>query len=189
MTGVEAEEHLIERAKRDAAAFGELYERYVDRIYNYVFYRVGNHADAEDLTARVFYRALGSLARYKQRGAPFAAWLYRIAHNLVANWHRDQARRRTLRLDDVISIAEKRAGPEQVAEQNEARRVVLDALHALSAERQELVILKFSEGLSNAAIGQMMGRSESAIKSLYHRTLIELRAELSERGEMRDERG
>jgi RNA polymerase sigma-70 factor (ECF subfamily) len=151
-----------------------------------VFYRVGNHADAEDLVARVFYRALGNIARYKQRGAPFTAWLYRIAHNLVANWHRDQVRRRTLRLDDVATLVERRAGPEGVAEQNEARRVVLDALHTLSAERQELVILKFSEGLSNAAIGQIMGRSESAIKSLYHRTLIELRAELSRRGETRE---
>lgn len=179
---MEAEEQLIERAKRDATAFGELYERYVDRIYNYIYYRVGNHADAEDLAARVFYRALGNIARYKQRGAPFAAWLYRIAHNLVANFHRDAARRREVPLDDIVAVAEKRAGPSQIAEQNEDARVVLEAMRALPAERQQIVILKFSEGLSNAEIGKLMGRSEGAIKSLYHRTLIALRAELVKRG-------
>ncbi len=179
---MEAEERLIERAKRDPDAFGELYERYVDRIYNYVFYRVGDHDDAEDLTARVFYRALGHIARYRQRGAPFAAWLYRIAHNLVANWHRDRARRRDLRMDDAAELVEKRDGPERIAERNEEARVLLEALRTLPAERQELVVLKFAEGLSNSEIGQVMGRSESAVKSLYHRTLTALRAELTQRG-------
>jgi len=179
---VEAEEQLIERAKRDAGAFGELYERYVDRIYNYVYYRVGAHADAEDLTARVFYRALGHIRAYRQRGAPFAAWLYRIAHNLVANWHRDRARRREVSLEDAMEVAEKREGPERVAERNETSRVLLAALRTLPAERQQVVILKFTEELSNAEIGKIMGRSEGAIKSLYHRTLIALRAELIKRG-------
>jgi len=81
-----AEDRLIELAKGDAEAFGELYQRHVDRIYNYVFYRTGNVADAEDLTARTFHQALGSIHRYVDQGVPFAAWLYRIAHNLVANY-------------------------------------------------------------------------------------------------------
>ncbi|MDE3092084.1 MAG: sigma-70 family RNA polymerase sigma factor, partial [Chloroflexota bacterium] len=94
----ESEESLIARAAHEADAFGVLYERYVDRIYNYVYYRTGNVHDAEDLTARVFYRALSHIYDYDQHGAPFAAWLYRIAHNLVANWYRDRSRRRDLRL-------------------------------------------------------------------------------------------
>ena len=176
---IETEERLIERAKRDPNAFGTLYERYVDRIYNYVFYRVGNSFEAEDLTARVFYRALAHIEEYHQRGLPFAAWLYRIAHNLVANWHRDRSRRRDLRLDDVIGIAEKRDGPERVAERNEEANVLLSAIRQLPSERQELLILKFVDELSNIEIGKIMGRSEGAVKSLYHRTLIALRDELS----------
>ncbi len=170
---------LVERAKGDAQAFGVLYERYVDRIYNYVFYRVGDTHEAQDLTARVFYRALAHIDDYRQRGAPFAAWLYRIAHNLVANWHRDKSRRRDVRLDDFVTIAEKSDGPDRLVERDEETRVLLKAVRRLPDERQELLILKFVEGLSNAQIGRLMGRSEGAVKSLYHRTLIALRDELS----------
>jgi RNA polymerase sigma-70 factor (ECF subfamily) len=175
----ESEEHLIARAKRDAEAFGELYERHIDRIYNYIFYRVGNAHDAEDLTARVFYRALAHIEEYDHRGAPFAAWLYRIAHNLVANWHRDNSRRRTIRLDDIVGLPAKGDAPEHLAERNEEARTLLDAMARLPAERQQLLILKFADGMSNVEIARVMGRSEGAIKSLYHRTLIALREELA----------
>lgn len=169
---------LIERAKRDATAFGVLYERYVDRIYAYVFYRVGDEQDAQDLTARVFYRALAHIDQYRDRGAPFAAWLYRIAHNLVANFYRDQSRRRDVRLDDAVALVEKADGPDRLAEQSEERNFLLNAIRQLPGERQELLILKFVEELSNAEIGRILGRSEGAVKSLYHRTLIALRDEL-----------
>lgn len=178
----ESEERLIEQAKHDAQAFGELYERYVDRIYNYIYYRTGDPHEAEDLTARVFYRALAHMDEYKQKGAPFAAWLYRIAHNLVANWHRDRSRRRDIRLDDITTLPEKHNGPEKLAEQGEDTRLLLSAMSVLPAERQQLLILKFVDGMSNAQIAQVMGRSEGAIKSLYHRTLIALRDELDTRG-------
>ena len=178
----ESEASLIERAARDAEAFGALYERYVDRIYNYVYYRVGNAHDAEDLTARVFFRALAHIDTYRDHGAPFAAWLYRIAHNLVANWHRDRSRRRDIRLDDLVGLAERGDGPEHLAERSEEARVLLAAIAALPAERQQVLILKFAEGMSNVEIARVMGRTEGAVKSLYHRTLIALRDELSRRG-------
>jgi len=176
----ESEEALIERAKRDADAFGALYERYVDRIYNYIYYRTSDVHEAEDLTARVFYRALGRIEEYDQRGAPFAAWLYRIAHNLVANWYRDRGRRKYVRLDDLVTLAEKGLGPHHQAEQNEEAQALLKVIGRLPAERQQLLILKFVDGLSNADIAKIMNRSEGAIKSLYHRTLIALRDDLSE---------
>ena len=169
---------LIERAKHDTAAFGLLYERYVDRIYNYVFYRVGDTQDAQDLTARVFYRALAHMDKYHDRGAPFAAWLYRIAHNLVANWYRDKSRRRDIRLDDAVTLVERADGPDRLAEKSEERNFLLNAIRQLPGERQELLILKFGQELSNAEIGRILGRSEGAVKSLYHRTLIALRDEL-----------
>ncbi len=171
----ETEEQLIERAKHDADAFGVLYERYVDRIYSYIVYRVGDVREAEDLTARVFFRALARIRDYHQRGIPFIAWLYRIAHNLVANWYRDNSRRRDVRLDEALMVVEKSAGPEHVAERNDEARALLEVIRTLPDERQQVLILKYVEGLSNAEIAQVMGRSEGAIKSLYHRTLLELR--------------
>ena len=162
-------------AQGDQEAFGFLYERYVSRIYSYIYYRTGNQHDAEDLTARVFFRALRHVENYKDRGLPLSAWLYRIAHNLVANWHRDNSRRKEIPLDEIILVRHSGDLPEAVLIENEEIENLLKVIHRLPADRQQLIILKFVEHLSNAEIGQVMGRSEGAVKSLYHRTLLSLR--------------
>jgi RNA polymerase sigma-70 factor (ECF subfamily) len=166
----ESEEELVERAKTDPGAFGILYERYVGRVYTYVFYRTGNPHDAEDLTARVFYKAMAGLRRYKRSGAPFASWLYRIAHNLVANWYRDRNRHQVVSLDELALAAKEQHSPDRMAEMSEETRALREAIARLSPERQQLLILKFAEGMPQAQIGQIMGRSEGAIKALYRRT-------------------
>ena len=170
---------LVEMAKiGDKDAFGELYERYLDKIYSYIYYRTGNHHDAEDLTARVFFRAMAHIESYTERGVPFQAWLYRIAHNLVANWHRDRGRRKVIPLDEFIAASLKSDAPDQQAEDREERDLLRAAVRRLPEERQQLLLLKFVDHLSNAEIGVIMDRTEGAIKSLYHRTLIALRDEL-----------
>lgn len=162
-------------AQGDQEAFGVLYERYVSRIYSYIYYRTGNQHDAEDLTARVFFRAMRHVENYKDRGLPLSAWLYRIAHNLVANWHRDNSRKKEIPLDEIILVRHSGELPEAVLIENEEKENLLGVIHRLPADRQQLIILKFVEHLSNAEIGQVMGRSEGAVKSLYHRTLLSLR--------------
>lgn len=165
----------------DREAFGLLYEQYVSRIYNYIYYRIGNIHEAEDLTARVFIRAMRRIADYQNRGLPVSAWLYRIAHNLVANWHRDRGRRPEISLDDGISSTTHHEHPETSMVQNEEQEALLKIIRKLPAERQQLLILKFVEHLSNAEIGQIMGRTEGAVKSLYHRTLLSLRNDMQDR--------
>jgi len=176
----ESDSALIVRAKEDPEAFGLLYERYVDNIYNYTYYRTGNHHDAEDLTSRTFYRALKHISRYVDRGAPFSAWLYRIAHNLVANWYRDRSRRQTISLEEMVMGKLKREEPVTMVEEHEEHDLLLQAVRRLPPERQQLLILKFVEQMSNAKIAEVMGRTEGAIKSLYHRTLVALRKELGD---------
>ena len=165
----------------DREAFGLLYEQYVSRIYNYIYYRIGNIHEAEDLTARVFFRAMRRIADYQNRGLPVSAWLYRIAHNLVANWHRDRGRRPEISLDDGISSTTRPEYPETSMLQNEEQEALLKIIRKLPAERQQLLILKFVEHLSNVEIGQIMGRTEGAVKSLYHRTLLSLRNDMQDR--------
>lgn len=177
----EEERLLIERAQNDPLAFAELYQKYVDRVYNYIYQRTGNHHDAEDLTARTFLKALVHLEHYQFKGIPFSVWLYRIAHNAVANWYRDRHRHPVVSLDVLVGYNEDDERPEDATQAQEERKALLDAIRCLPAERQQLLILKFSEGLTNAQIGQIMGRSEGAIKSLYHRTLLALRQELEKR--------
>ena len=170
---------LIALAKEDNAAFGELYERYVTRIYNYIYYRTTNHQEAEDLTAKVFMRALGHIATYDERGVPFSAWLYRIAHNLVANWHRDRSRRKVISLEDYLGRDTSEV-PEIEAERKEEHDLLIQSIRHLPDDRQQLLILKYVERLSNAEIGQIMDKTEGAVKSLYYRTLTFLRDHLSE---------
>ncbi|HHS97844.1 MAG TPA: sigma-70 family RNA polymerase sigma factor [Chloroflexi bacterium] len=176
----ESDAALIARAKEDPEAFGILYERYVSQIYRYLYYRTGSHEDAEDLTARTFYRALRRFPHYVDRGAPFTAWLYRIAHNVVVNWMRDRQRRPVVPLESVTVPSEEARDPHAVAEMREETEELLRAVRRLPPDRQQLLILKFVEGMSNAEIAQVMGRTEGAIKALYHRTLVALREELGQ---------
>jgi RNA polymerase sigma-70 factor, ECF subfamily len=174
------DEAVLEQVKQgDLEAFGTLYERYVSRIYNYVYYRTRNSHDAEDLTARVFYRAMRRISQYQDRGLPISAWLYRIAHNLVANWHRDRSRRAEIPLDEGSPIVFLQEHPESALLDNEERDNLFQVIQQLPADRQQLLILKFVEHMSNAEIGQIMGRTEGAVKSLYHRTLLALRDDLA----------
>jgi RNA polymerase sigma-70 factor (ECF subfamily) len=175
----ESDSALIARAKEDPEAFSLLYERYVDNIYSYIYYRTGNHHDAEDLVSRTFYRALKHFTRYVDRGAPFSAYLYRIAHNIVANHHRDRSRRQVVPLNEMMLSALRREQPAVAFEEGDAQATLLEVIRRLPQDRQELLVLKFVDQLTNAEIARIMGRTEGAIKSLYHRTLVALRQEMT----------
>ncbi len=172
-------ENAVELARTgDPDAFSYLYSQNVSRIYNYIFYRVGSEDDAEDITSRVFYRAFGHIKNYEEKGIPFSAWLYRIAHNLIANWHRDRQRRKEVSLDEQPEIPQRLDLPEAVVEKNQETELLLKGIRRIAPDRQQLILLKYLEDLSNAEIAQIMGRTEGAIKSLYHRALIALKDEM-----------
>jgi RNA polymerase sigma-70 factor (ECF subfamily) len=116
---------------------------------------------------------------YTDRGIPFSAWLYRIAHNLVANWHRDRGRRQIISLEDYVGDGLRGEAPEHQVVTLEEKHALMEAIKRLPEERQQLIILKYVERMSNAEIGTIMDRTEGAVKSLYHRTLLALRRELS----------
>lgn len=178
MSNIGDEISLNRAIQGDHEAFGMLYEQYVERIFNYVYYRTGNQHDAEDLTAKVFFRAMRRIPQYQERGLPISAWLYRIAHNLVANWHRDRGRRPEISLDEGYASISHSEQPEVTMLQLEEHDHLLRIIRDLPPERQQLIILKFVEHMSNAEIGQIMGRTEGAVKSLYHRTLLTLRVDM-----------
>lgn len=184
MTALQEEHDLVERAKTDPEAFGILYERYVTKIYNYIYYRTGNQQNAEDLTAKVFHKALDNIGKYKNKGYPFSAWLYKIAHNLVANWHRDNQKRQTISIDDIDLKSGKQDNPFHTVAKDEEVSLLLEAINELPPVRQELLILKFIDGASNAEIGRTLNRSEGAVKSLYHRTLVSLKEILADHPEL-----
>ena len=128
---------LTSASSGDRDSFGQLYERYVDRIFNYVYYRTGNLHDAEDLTARVFQRAMNHIKSYTDRGVPFSAWLYRIAHNLVANWHRDRSRRQEIPLDDLPVLPTKGDHPEKNLVRSQEQGTLLRLIRRLERDIAE----------------------------------------------------
>lgn len=177
MTETNEETTLKLASQGNQEAFGDLYQKYVGKIYNYIYYRTGSVDDAEDLTARVFFRALQHMPNYRDRGLPFSAWLYRIAHNLVANWHRDSSRRKETAFEESMVMSKSSEHPERELVKQQENEELFQLLQVLPVERQQLIILKFVEQLPNSEIGKIMGRTEGAVKSLYHRTLLSLRDE------------
>ena len=177
MAASDTDQDLLVRTRTDRAAFGELYERYVDRIYSYLLYRTGSAPDAEDLTQRVFSQALAALDSYRPSGSSAGGWLFTIAHNLLANYHRTRSRRPSAPLEAAAATADP-ALPLEGLEAQEDARAVRRALARLSPDRQHLILLKYVVGLSNAEIGGALGKTEGAIKSLLRRTLEALRREL-----------
>ena len=120
-------------------------------------------------------------------GLPFSAWLYRIAHNLVANFHRDRSRQREIPIEDMANVNFSSRLPSMDAAVSEAEELeaLWKMINALSPQKRELVLLKFVEKLTNSEIAAVLNKSESAIKSLYHRTLLEMR-DMYRRMEQRD---
>ena len=170
---------LIEQAKRlDPAAFSTLYKRHVQAIYRYVYYRVGDVEVAEDLVSEVFLKALEGIESFTYIGVPFSSWLYRIARDRVNEYFRRQAKRAHLPLDETLVSAKVEPHTEVEARlQQEKLRL---AIARLTEDQQQVVILKFIEGLSNATVAQILGKTEGAGKSLQHRALASLQRILTE---------
>ena len=162
-------------AQRDRAAFGALYRRYVDRVYGYAFYLLGDHHDAEDATERTFLAALAALERYRDTGSTFRAWLFRIAHNQLANALRARGRQQEASLDAVVEQATD-DDPAGALGRAEDRRRLQRALEELPEDRRQVVVLRFVDGLSAREIGAVLDRSEGAVRVLQHRALRDLAA-------------
>jgi len=163
----------VRAAQADRAAFGTLYRRYLDPVYGYCFYLLGDHHDAEDATERTFLAALGAIDRFRDEGATFRSWLFRIAHNQLANALRARSRQRTDPLEGVPELAAP-DDPARLASQADDARRLRSSLASLSDDRRQVVVLRFVDGLSAREIADVLGRSEGAIRVLQHRALREL---------------
>jgi RNA polymerase sigma-70 factor (ECF subfamily) len=169
-----AEERLmIDAAQRDRAAFAPLYERYVDQIFAYAHTLTRNRELAEDVTASTFAKAIEDLPRFEWRGVPYSAWLYRVASNLVAR----QARRAPWVDIDAHQPVDA-ASPELIVEQRDREATVRAAVATLPDDQRQAVLLRFGGDLRNREIGEIMGRSEGAVKLLTFRAMTALRKEL-----------
>lgn len=172
------DEHtLVRRAQTDAQAFGALYDRYVQRVYRYCYYRTSSAPDAEDLTAQVFLAALEALPRYRQDGH-FAAWLFSIARRKVADFHR---RKPHAALEESILPpihADSSADLAMNVETSQRRDRLLKSVRALGEDERELIHLRYVAELSFAEMAKALQRNEEAVKKSLYRLMARLKQQL-----------
>ena len=161
---------LIEAARRDPSRFGELYDEHFHRVYVFVARKVATRADAEDITAEVFRHALGAIKEFEWRGVPFAAWLYRIAANEIADYYAKRTR------EMEKQFAEPTKSEEVEIEQ---RASLYRSVDRLPPDQRRVIVMRFAEGKSIREIAEDLGRSEGAVKQLQWRALQTLRAKMS----------
>jgi len=170
----EADERLlIEAAQHDPARFAELYEINFERVYAYAIRRVRDRAEAEDVTAEVFHQALANLKRFEWRGIPFAAWLFRIAANLIS----DRWQRSGREIADEEKIDAAQVSPAEI-EEVERRATLFKLVDTLPAEQKNVVVLRFVEQKSIKEVAREIRKTEGAVKQLQFRALSNLRARL-----------
>jgi RNA polymerase sigma-70 factor (ECF subfamily) len=167
------EQLLIEAAQKDPARFGDLYERYFDRVYAFVSRRVGNRDAAQDLTSDVFHRALENLPKYESRGIPFCAWLFRIAANAIADKWKHTSRESGNPAKEEID-----AGKSEIAAA-EHRAQLFHSVRKLPADQRRVIQMRFAEEKSIREIAGEMRKTEGAIKQLQFRALQNLRDRMS----------
>ncbi len=167
----EADERLlVEAAQRDPRLFAELYELHFHRVYAYVIRRVKSREQAEDVTSDVFHQALARIRTFEWRGAPFSAWLIRIAANAITDcWRRAGAK-----AEGVVSEALEEKNPRDL----ERRAVLFELVEALPPEQRRVVAMRFVEQKSIREIAKEIGKSEGAVKQLQFRALQTLRAQM-----------
>jgi RNA polymerase sigma-70 factor (ECF subfamily) len=168
------ERFLIEAAQKDTARFAELYELNFERVYAYVIRRVGSRDEAEDVTSEVFHQALANLKRFEWRGIPFAAWLFRIAANLISDrWQRSGREV----ADDSGLIESAQVSPAEI-EEVERRATLFRLVGTLPDDQRRVVVLRFVEQKSIKEVAAEVRKTEGAVKQLQFRALTNLRARM-----------
>jgi RNA polymerase sigma-70 factor (ECF subfamily) len=166
---------LVLRARDgDAEAFGGLYDHYVELVYRYVFYRVGTHSLAEDLTSETFLRALRRIRDFSWQGKDFGAWLVTIARNLVADHFKSSRYRLEVCTAELLEPDRPQESPERAVLESMTNRTLLVAVRRLGSEQQECVVLRFLHGLTVAETALVMGKKSGAIKALQYRAVRSL---------------
>ena len=172
------EESLVRRAQqRDQQAFTQLYEEHFDKIYRYVALRIGNEMEAEDITQQVFLKALHSISSFKWKGAPFSAWLFRIAHNQVVDHLRKKTKQATVPIDNIQVSSS--SDPQSLVEQKLDIEQLLSATKRLTEAQREVISLRFASELPIAQVAKIMDKSVGAVKALQHSAIVALRKVLS----------
>ena len=178
----ESEDVLIQRAvKRDRGAFASLYDKYAERVYRHVYYRVPSQKDAEDITQDTFIRAWRAIDKYKGTGATFLAWLIAVARNLIADHYKTNKKSISLE-EEKLSSQSNKTNPEVLTEDSINRSEVRNSVLRLKGDKQKVIMMRFIDGFSYKEIARLLNKSEGAIRVIQYRALSDLRRMLMRSG-------
>ena len=167
---------LVARAQAGSAdAFGSLYDRYVDIVYRYVYYRVGNQSLTEDMVSETFLRALRRITSFTWQGRDFGAWLVTIARNLIADHYKSSRYKVEVTTGEILDADRATDGPENEVLDSMTNVTLLEAVKMLGAEQQECIVLRFLQGFSVTETALAMGKTDGAIKALQYRAVQSLK--------------
>lgn len=156
-------------------SLADMYSTYFLRIYNYVYYRVGNSYDAEDITSQIFIKLFSKLEYYQENKAPLSAWIFSIARNTVTDYYRSRSRQTSIALDDISELANCCDGPDFLVVAAETHLALRTALQFLSERERKIIKLKFCCEYSNKSIAKSLGFSESNVGVILYRAILRLR--------------
>ncbi|MFO0780817.1 MAG: sigma-70 family RNA polymerase sigma factor [Candidatus Gracilibacteria bacterium] len=168
---LEQDQKLVQDAQQDPANFAALYDKYFDQIYRYVYRRVSDKETVHDLVSQTFFDALSHIKSFEWRGYPFSSWLYKIAHNNVLKWYREQSKGHNVGLDEIGELADLSVDQVRDASRKEKQLEVQKVIDQLDHEEREIIRLKFFEEVSNIEIAEIMGLSANHIGVKVYRTL------------------
>ena len=178
MNDTELQKAFEKAQKLDREAFGRIYDHFSERLYKFIFFRVGHKELAEDILADTFVKAWTKIEQVSNAKA-FTSWLYQIAKNNIIDYYR--VKKVTVDLEEVVDVLEDAASPLDDTNLIIEQRVVMKLLEELAPDQQQVIQYKFFEDLQNAEIAQVMGKSEGSIRVIQHRAIIKLKELLSKK--------
>lgn len=172
----EEKQYIVQAQQGDKAAFSALYGQHLSRIYRFIFLKVSDKEEAEDLTHEVFLSAWQNIGAYRYQGLPFSSWLYRIARNAVIDFYRSSANKKTVQIEmaseNLIKLPAQ--DPDMLDTRMEIEKTK-KAIALLKPEYQDVIIMRFIENLSYEEVAAALGKSEGALRIMQHRALKELK--------------
>ena len=167
------------KRKSKEAALSALYDEYYDKIVRYIFAKIGNHAEAEDLAGEAFLKALHSLESYKERGFPMHAWLFKIAHNLIVDYLRRTSKRKIVSIE-TVKVADA-SDPQAITEIKMERVRLASALDQLTPAQRQVIELRFFGGLTSEDAGRILNKRSGAVREMQSAAISRLRKLLHEK--------
>lgn len=178
ISNIGGSEDTSSKSHLSSADFEVIFESHYKKVYNFISFRINNHHDTEELVSQVFEKVMIKFYMYDETRSSMEAWIVGIAKNVVNDYFRAIKRQNIVSIDNVINLICGRSQPSEIVVKNDENKALVEVLSTLSQKERTIIAMKFSTGLKNTEIAEIMDISESNVGSILHRTLKKMRTKL-----------